>query len=42
VLKDGVYQKLTDIYEGNTENRYYIGEVPIHIIQNDIDKLKKQ
>jgi hypothetical protein len=42
VLKDGIYQKLTDIYEGNTENRYYIGEVPIHIIQNDIDKLKKQ
>ncbi len=42
VLKEGVYQKLTDIYEGNTENRYYIGEVPIHIIQNDIDKLKKQ
>lgn len=42
VLKDGVYQKLTDIYEGNTENRYYIGEVPTHIIQNDIDKLKKQ
>jgi thiol-disulfide isomerase/thioredoxin len=40
VLKNGVYQTITDIYEGNPNNKYYIGEVPIPVIQSDIDKIE--
>jgi thiol-disulfide isomerase/thioredoxin len=39
VLKDGVYQKLTDIYGGNPENKFYLGKVGLEIIQQDIDKI---
>ncbi|WP_024953690.1 thioredoxin [Sulfurospirillum arcachonense] len=41
VLKDGKYQKITDIYEENPENKFYIGKVDIDIIQKDLDKIKK-
>lgn len=40
VLKDGAYQKITDIYGGNPENKFYIGKVGLDVIQKDIDKLK--
>ena len=39
VLKDGKYQKVTDIYSQNPENKFYIGKVGLEIIQKDIDKL---
>lgn len=40
VLKEGKYQKLTDIYNSsNLENKFYIGKVGLDIIQKDIDKL---
>ncbi|WP_333805140.1 TlpA disulfide reductase family protein [Sulfurospirillum sp.] len=40
VLKEGKYQKLTDIYNpSNLENKFYIGKVGLDIIQQDIDKL---
>jgi len=40
VLKEGKYQKLTDIYTpSNLENKFYIGKVGLDIIQKDIDKL---
>jgi len=42
VLKDGVYQKITDIYSANPENKFYIGKVGLDIIQKDIDKLMAQ
>lgn len=39
VLKEGKYQKLTDIYTPtNLENKFYIGKVGLDIIQKDIDK----
>lgn len=41
VLVNGEYQKLTDIYEDNPENKFYIGKVPIETIQKDIDRMKK-
>lgn len=41
VLKNGQYQKVTDVYEGNPENKFYIGKVEIDVIQKDIDKMKK-
>jgi len=40
VLKEGKYQKVTDIYNpSNPENKFYIGKVGLDIIQQDIDKL---
>ena len=40
VLKEGQYQKVTDIYNAsNLENKFYIGKVGLDIIQKDIDKL---
>lgn len=39
VLKDGKYEKVTDIYGSNPENRFYIGKVGLDVIQKDIDKL---
>lgn len=42
VLKDGVYQKLTDIYMANPENKFYIGKVKLAIIQKDIDTIKSK
>lgn len=40
VLKDGKYQKLTDVYEGNPDNKFYIGKVDLGVIQKDIDRIK--
>ncbi len=40
VLKDGMYQKITDIYGANPENKFYIGKVSLDVIQKDIDRLK--
>lgn len=40
VLKEGIFQKVTDIYGGNPENKFYIGKVPLDIIQKDIDAMK--
>ena len=40
VLKEGAFQKVTDIYGGNPENKFYIGKVPLDIIQKDIDAMK--
>ncbi len=39
ILKDGAYQKITDIYNNNPENKFYLGKVGLDIIQKDIDKL---
>lgn len=40
VLKEGAYQKVTDVYGGNLENKFYIGKVSLEVIQQDIDALK--
>ncbi len=40
VLKDGKYQKVTDIYEGNPNNMFYIGAVETEVIKKDIEKMK--
>lgn len=42
VLKEGKYQKVTDIYSGNPENKFYIGKVSLDVIQKDIDKLTEK
>jgi len=40
VLKDGKYQKVTDIYEGNPDNMFYIGAIETEVIKKDIEKIK--
>jgi len=40
VLKEGDFQKVTDIYSANPENKFYIGKVPLDVIQKDIDAMK--
>jgi len=40
VLKEGAFQKVTDIYSANPENKFYIGKVSLDVIQKDIDAMK--
>lgn len=40
VLKEGMFQNVKDIYGGNPENKFYIGKVPLDVIQKDIDSFK--
>jgi len=40
VLKNGQYQNVTDVYEGNPENKFYIGAVELDVIKKDIEKMK--
>lgn len=40
VLKNGKYQNVTDIYEGNPQNKFYIGEIDTEIIKKDIEKIQ--
>ncbi|MBE0492184.1 MAG: TlpA family protein disulfide reductase [Sulfurospirillum sp.] len=42
VLKNGAYQLLTDIYEKNPANNFYLGKVPIPVMQTDLDVIKKK
>ncbi|MDD3342266.1 MAG: TlpA disulfide reductase family protein [Sulfurospirillaceae bacterium] len=42
VLKEGEYQKITDIYASNPENKFYIGKVGLDVIQKDIDAIKSK
>ena len=42
VFKDGTYQKVTDIYNNNPENKFYLGKVGLDIIQKDIDRMSEQ
>jgi len=42
LLKEGKYQKVTDIYTSNPENQFYIGKVGLNIIQKDIDEIKSK
>ncbi len=40
VLKDSKYQKVTDIYESNPNNKFYIGAIETDVIKKDIEKIK--
>lgn len=41
VLKDGKYQKLTDIYGNNPDNNFYLGAVKSSVIEKDLKKIFK-
>lgn len=41
VLKNGIYQKLTNPYDNNAQNSlFYLGRIDTTIIQKDLDKIK--
>lgn len=42
VLKDGVYQNVTDIYEDTKDNKFYIGKIATDVIAKDIERMKNQ
>lgn len=39
IVKDAKYQKLTDIYNSNPDNNFYLGAVSSHIIEKDLIKI---
>ncbi len=39
MLKDGKYQKITDIYNGNPNNKFYLGAVDSGVIEKDLKKI---
>lgn len=41
VLKNGNYQKLTDYWNEGNKTNFYLGKVPITIIQEDLDRIYK-
>lgn len=42
ILKNGIYQKLTDYWNDGKQNYFYIGKIPTSIMQKDIDKINKE
>jgi hypothetical protein len=34
------FQTVSDVYSNNPENKFYIGKVPLDVIQKDIDAMK--
>lgn len=41
VIKNGKYEKLTDVWYKKTDNRFYLGNVGINTIINDMDRVLK-
>jgi thiol-disulfide isomerase/thioredoxin len=42
VLKDGKYRSLTDIWEGKTDNKYYIGAVGTAVVEKDLERILRE
>jgi len=42
VLKDGIYQNITDVHNGSLDNKFYIGEIATEVIEKDIKKIMAQ
>ncbi|MCX2682422.1 TlpA family protein disulfide reductase [Campylobacter sp. MIT 21-1685] len=42
VLKQGEYQVLSDFWKTNTETKYYLGKVPISVMQEDLNRITKE
>lgn len=39
LLKNGVYQTLTDVWYKKSDTKFYIGDVGVEVMQKDIDKI---
>ena len=39
MLRQGVYQNVTDVWEGREKHLYYIGKIDTKVIEQDLDKI---
>lgn len=42
VMKNGIYQKLSNYWDNNTSTNFYLGKIPTDCIQNDLNKIYKE
>lgn len=40
MLKNGEYQNIKDVWDGNLNNKVYLGETPINVIEEDLKRIK--
>ncbi|EAJ5191439.1 TlpA family protein disulfide reductase [Campylobacter jejuni] len=41
VLKNGIYQKISDYWNNNTPTNFYLGKIPTELMQKDLNKIYK-
>ncbi|EAJ0505318.1 TlpA disulfide reductase family protein [Campylobacter jejuni] len=41
VLKNGIYQKISDYWNNNTPTNFYLGKIPTELMQEDLNKIYK-
>ncbi|HED7841313.1 TPA: TlpA family protein disulfide reductase [Campylobacter jejuni] len=41
VLKNGIYQKISDYWNNNTPTIFYLGKIPTELMQEDLNKIYK-
>ncbi|EAI0987919.1 TlpA family protein disulfide reductase [Campylobacter coli] len=42
VMKNGIYQNLSNYWDNNTSTNFYLGKIPTDFIQDDLDKIYKE
>ncbi|MBZ7953607.1 TlpA family protein disulfide reductase [Campylobacter sp. W0018] len=42
VMKNGIYQNLSDYWNNNTPVNFYLGKIPTQIIQDDLNRIYKE
>lgn len=42
VMKNGVYQKLSDYWNNNNLTDFYLGKIPTELMQNDLNRIYKE
>ncbi|HIC5271701.1 TPA: TlpA disulfide reductase family protein [Campylobacter jejuni] len=42
VMKNGIYQNLSNYWDNNTSTNFYLGKIPADFIQDDLDKIYKE
>ena len=42
VMKNGIYQNLSNYWDSNTSTNFYLGKIPTDFIQDDLDKIYKE
>ncbi|EIU4544122.1 TlpA family protein disulfide reductase, partial [Campylobacter jejuni] len=41
ILKNGIYQKISDYWNNNTPTNFYLGKIPTELMQEDLNKIYK-
>lgn len=42
VMKNGIYQKLSDYWNNNNPTDFYLGKIPTELMQNDLNRIYKE